>query len=94
LPYLELHSFGLGDIWLLVTPTPDPSSVIKKIAFLLVPFLLGIGLAKSEKLMAQESEMTEVVKVDPRKNYRRKLAKQYFGHGGGRCQSWKGFCGR
>jgi hypothetical protein len=69
------------------------SSVMKKIAFLLVPFL-GVALAKSEKMMAQEGEMVQLVKLDPRKNYRVKMAKQYFGGGGGRCHKWNRFCGR
>jgi hypothetical protein len=66
---------------------------MKKIAFLLVP-LLGVAFAKSEKMMAQEGEMVQLVKVDPRKNYRVKMAKQYFGGGGGRCHKWNRFCGR
>ena len=48
---------------------------MKKIAFLLVPFL-GVVLAKSEKMMAQKSEMVQLVKLDPRKNYRAQMAKQ------------------
>jgi hypothetical protein len=69
------------------------SSVMKKIAFVLVPFL-GVALAKSEKMMAQKSEMVQLVKLDPRKNYRAQMAKQYFGGGGGRCHKWNRFCGR
>jgi len=66
---------------------------MSKIAFLLVPFL-GVALAKSEKMMAQKSEMVELVKLDPRKNYRAQMAKQYFGGSGGRCHKWNRFCGR
>jgi hypothetical protein len=66
---------------------------MKKIAFLLIPFL-GIGLAKSEKLVEQQNGMVQLIKVDPRKNYRAKMAKQYFGGGGGRCRNWSRFCGR
>lgn len=69
------------------------SSVMKKLAFVLVTFL-GVALAKSEKMMAQEGEMVQLVKLDPRKNYRAKMAKQYFGGGGGRCHKWNRFCGR
>jgi hypothetical protein len=69
------------------------SSVMRKIALVLVPFL-GVALAKSEKMIAQKSEMVQLVKVDPRKNYRAKMAKQYFGGGGGRCHKWNRFCGR
>jgi hypothetical protein len=69
------------------------NSVMRKIAFLLVPFL-GVALAKSEKMMEQKSEMVQLVKLDPRKNYRVKMAKQYFGGGGGRCHKWNRFCGR
>jgi hypothetical protein len=65
---------------------------MRKIAFLLVPFL-GVALAKSEKMMAQKSETIQLVKLDPRKNYRTQMAKQYFG-GGGRCHKWNRFCGR
>jgi hypothetical protein len=46
---------------------------MRKIAFLLVPFL-GVALAKSEKMMEQKSEMVQLVKLDPRKNYRVKMA--------------------
>jgi len=66
---------------------------MKKIAFVLVPFL-GVALAKSEKMMAQKSETIQLVKLDPRKNYRTQMAKQYFGGGGGRCHKWNRFCGR
>jgi len=66
---------------------------MKKLVFLLISFL-GIGLAKSEKRTAQKSETIQLVKLDPRKNYRTKMAKQYFGGGGGRCHKWNRFCGR
>jgi hypothetical protein len=42
---------------------------MRKIAFVLVPFL-GVALAKSEEMMAQKSEVVQLVKLDPRKNYR------------------------
>jgi hypothetical protein len=45
-------------------------------------------------MMAQEGEVVQLVKLDPRKNYRVKMAKQYFGSGGGRCHKWNRFCGR
>jgi hypothetical protein len=76
-----------------IFPSIRISSVMRKIAFLLVPFL-GVALAKSEKMMEQKSEMVQLVKLDPRKNYRVKMAKQYFGGGGGRCHKWNRFCGR
>jgi hypothetical protein len=66
---------------------------MRKIAFVLVPFL-GVALAKSEKMMAQKSEMVQLVKLDPRKNYRAQMAKQYFGGRGSRCHKWNRFCGR
>ncbi len=66
---------------------------MKKLLFVLVPFL-GAALAKSEIVMEQKSEVIQLVKLDPRKNYRAKLAKQYFGSGGGRCHKWNRFCGR
>ena len=66
---------------------------MSKIAFVLVPFL-GVALAKSEKMMAQKSEVVQLVKLDPRKNYRAKMAKQYFGGRGSRCHKWNQFCGR
>jgi len=69
------------------------SNVMRKLAFLLIPFL-GIGLAKSEKIVETNSETIQLVKLDPRKNYRAKMAKQYFGGGGGRCRKWNRFCGR
>jgi len=66
---------------------------MKKIAFFLLPFL-GISFAKSEKVTVQKSEAVQFVKLDPRKNYRVKMAKQYFGGGGGRCRKWNRFCNR
>jgi len=69
------------------------SIVMRKLVFLLISFL-GIALAKSEKMMTQKSETIQLVKLDPRKNYRAKMAKQYFGGGGGRCHKWNRFCGR
>jgi len=66
---------------------------MKKLLFVLVPFL-GVGLAKSEIVIEQRSELVQIVKLDPRKNYRAKLAKQYFGSGGSRCHKWNRFCGR
>jgi len=66
---------------------------MRKIVFLLC-FFLGIVLAKSEKMRAQKSETIQLVKLDPRKNYRTKMAKQYFGNVGGRCRKWNRFCGR
>ncbi len=70
------------------------NSVMKKLLLMLVPFL-GFGLAKGEAIvMAQKTDMVEIVKLDPRKNYRAKLARQYFGGGGGRCHKWNRFCGR
>jgi len=66
---------------------------MRKLVFLLISFL-GIALAKSEKMRAQTSEMIRLVKLDPRKNYRTKMAKQYFGGGGGQCRKWNRFCGR
>jgi hypothetical protein len=66
---------------------------MEKLVFILVPFL-GIALAKSEKLTEQRSELIQLVKLDPRKNYRTKMAKQYFGGGGGRCHKWNRFCRR
>jgi hypothetical protein len=66
---------------------------MRKIAFLLIPFL-GIALAKSEKTVELKSKTIQLVKLDPRKNYRTKMAKQYFGSGGGRCSRWNRFCSR
>jgi len=66
---------------------------MRKIVFL-VCFFLGIALAKSEKMRAQKGETIQLVKLDPRKKYRAKIAKQYFGGGGGRCRKWNRFCGR
>jgi len=66
---------------------------MRKITFLLALFL-GIALAKSEKIVEQKSEMIQLIKLDPRKNYRSQMAKQYFGGGGGRCHKWNRFCGR
>jgi len=76
-----------------ITPLVRISNVMRKIAFLLIPFL-GIGLAKSEKIVETNNETIQLVKLDPRKNYRAKMAKQYFGGGGGRCRKWNRFCGR
>jgi len=69
------------------------NSVMKKLLLVLVPFL-GVGLAKSEIVGDQKSAIVQLVKPDPRKNYRAKLARQYFGSGGGRCHKWNRFCGR
>lgn len=70
------------------------NSVMKKLLFVLVP-LMGLGLAKGEAIVTvQKTEMVEIVQLDPRKNYRAKLARQYFGKGGGSCRSWSRFCGR
>jgi len=66
---------------------------MRKLLFLLISFL-GIVFAKSEKKTAQKNETIQLVKLDPRKNYRAKMAKQYFGGGGGRCRKWNRFCGR
>ena len=67
---------------------------MKKLLLMLVP-LMGVGLAKGEAIVtAQKTEMVEIVKLDPRKNYRVKLARQYFGGGGSRCHKWNRFCGR
>jgi hypothetical protein len=67
---------------------------MKKIAFFLLPFL-GILFAKSEKVTVQKGEVVQLVRLDPRKNYRVKMAKQYFGvGGGGRCRKWNRFCNR
>ena len=67
---------------------------MKKLLFLAVPFI-GVGLAKGEAIVtAQKTEMAEVVQLGPGKNYRAKLARQYFGGGGGRCHKWNRFCGR
>jgi len=65
---------------------------MRKIALLLAS--LGVVLAKSEKILKQKSETIQLVKLDPRKNYRTKMAKQYFGGGGGRCHKWNRFCVR
>jgi hypothetical protein len=69
------------------------SIVMRKLVFLLLSFL-GIALAKSEKKMAQKDETFQLVKLDPRKNYRTKMAKRYFGSRSGRCHKWNRFCGR
>jgi hypothetical protein len=66
---------------------------MRKIAFLLILFL-GLALAKSEKIVEPSSGTVHLVKTDPRKNYRAKMAKQYFGGGGRRCHKWNRFCGR
>jgi hypothetical protein len=66
---------------------------MKKLILLLVLFL-GITLAKSEKITDQKIGVPQLVKLDPRKNYRAKMAKQYFGSGSGRCHKWNRFCGR
>ena len=69
------------------------NSVMKKLLFVLVPFL-GVALAKSEIVTGQKSEIARLVRLEPRKNYRAKLARQYFGSKGGRCHKWNRFCGR
>ncbi|RMF48059.1 MAG: hypothetical protein D6750_08260 [Bacteroidetes bacterium] len=66
---------------------------MKKIAFVLVP-LLGVALAKAEAPAEQKTHLTEITSLGPGKNYRTKLAQQYFGRGGGRCHKWNRFCGR
>ncbi len=66
---------------------------MKKIALLFI-FFLGILFAKGEKVTVQKDETVQFVRPDPRKNYRAKIAKQYFGGGGGRCRKWNRFCGR
>jgi hypothetical protein len=66
---------------------------MRKIAFVLISFL-GVALAKSEKMTVQKSETIQLFKLNPRKNYRTKMAKQYFGNVGGRCRKWNRFCGR
>lgn len=66
---------------------------MKKIAFVLVP-LMGVALAKAEALAEQKTQITQVTTLGPGKNYRAKLAKQYFGRGGSRCHKWNRFCGR
>jgi hypothetical protein len=66
---------------------------MKKIAFALVPFL-GVALAKAEALAEQRTQNKEVISIGPRKNYRAKLARQYFGSGAGSCRRWNRFCGR
>ena len=69
-------------------------SVMKKLLLIAAPFM-GVGLAKSEAvILEQKTELVETVKLDPRKNYRAKLARQYFGGGGGGCRKWNRFCGR
>ncbi len=70
------------------------NSVMKKLLLIAVPFI-GVGLAKSEAVvMEQKTQLVEIVRLDPRKNYRAKLARQYFGSGGGSCRKWNRFCGR
>ena len=67
---------------------------MKKLLLMAVPFM-GVGLAKSEAVVVeQKTELVEIVKLDPRKNYRAKLARQYFGGRGGKCHKWNRFCGR
>ncbi len=66
---------------------------MRNIALLLIPFL-GVALAKSEALAEQRTQAKEVISVGPRKNYRAKLARQYFGSGAGSCRRWNRFCGR
>ncbi len=70
---------------------------MKKIAFVLVP-LLGVALAKAEAHAEQTLLLsTQRVTLGPKgpgKNYRVKMAQQYFGRGGGRCHKWNRFCGR
>ncbi len=69
------------------------SIVMIKLVFLLVS-LLGLGLTKSEKIVELNNNTVHLVKIDPRKKYRAKMAKQYFGGGGGQCRKWNRFCGR
>lgn len=67
---------------------------MKKLLLMLVP-LIGVGFAKGEAIVTeQKSEFVQIVKLDPRKNYRTKMARAYFGGGGGRCHKWNRFCGR
>jgi hypothetical protein len=66
---------------------------MEKLVFILIPFL-GIALAKSEEITEQKSDEVQIVKLDPRKKYRAKMAKQYFGGGGSRCHKWNRFCRR
>jgi len=66
---------------------------MRKLLLMLVPFI-GVGLAKSEAIVVeQKTELVKILKLDPRKNYRAKLARQYFG-GGSSCRKWNRFCGR
>jgi hypothetical protein len=66
---------------------------MRKIAFLLVPFL-GVALAKSEKMMAQKARWFSSLSWILGRTTELKMAKQYFGGGGGRCHKWNRFCGR
>jgi len=67
---------------------------MKKLLVMAVP-LMGFVLAKGEAIvMKQKTEMVEIIKVDPRKNYRTKQAQQYFGSRGNKCRKWGRFCRR
>ncbi len=69
---------------------------MRKIAFVLVPFL-GVALAKAD---AHADKITTELTVQallgpggPGKNYRAQMARAYFGSGS-KCRNWKRFCGR
>ena len=59
---------------------------------LLVPLWIGVLVAKQEALVTSSQSECAYSISDPRKNYRAKMAQQYFGKG--KCRKWNRFCGR